>query len=67
MSSKNWNNKRSWKPNSQQQQQGRIGPGLCGLFFTAVDEKRAIREANNLIDQFMHVILEEEKPTTKEV
>jgi len=37
-------------------QKNAITPGLCGLFFTAENEQRAVPEAKNLIDR----ILEEE-------
>jgi hypothetical protein len=56
----NWNKRpysnssqQSWKSNPQRQQQGSIGPGLCGLFFTTEDERRSIPEAKNLIDRFL--------------
>lgn len=34
-------------------QKNAITPGLCGLFFTAENEQRAVPEAKNLIDRFL--------------
>jgi hypothetical protein len=57
----NWNKRpysnssqsNNWRSNAPRQQQGSIGPGLCGLFFTTEDERRSIPEAKNLIDRFL--------------
>nr|CAD2168279.1 unnamed protein product [Meloidogyne enterolobii] len=50
-------------------QKNAITPGLCGLFFTAENEQRAVPEAKNLIDRFLEeetLNLTTEKPVPSE-
>jgi hypothetical protein len=56
-----YNANSNWK-NAQQQQWNKLNPGQCGLFFTAEDEKRAFREAVNLIE---NVLAEDGEETNK--